>query len=128
MLWSVVYDGKPEAATEVAAAAARLKAQAKERRGRLTVPGDPAILAGLAAKYRSPVGSITLTDRSGTKWVDAGFIEGPVATRKNPDGSISLVSAGPGAIGFEALIGNKDGARTLTVRDSQHEYLYTEVR
>ena len=82
----------------------------------------------LAPRYRSSVGTITLTDKNGTEWVDAGFIEGPVATRKNADGSVSLVSAGPGAIALEALIGSKDGARTLTVRDSQHEYLYTEVR
>jgi hypothetical protein len=58
----------------------------------------------------------------------AGFIEGPVATRKNADGTVSLVSAGGGAIGVDAVIGTKDGARTLTIRDSQHEYLYTEVR
>jgi CubicO group peptidase (beta-lactamase class C family) len=126
-LLEVVYDGKPEAAKEVAAAAARLKAQAKERRQRLTVPGDPAVLAGLAAKYRSSVGTITLTDRNGTKWIDAGFIEGPVATRKNPDGSVSLISVGPGAIGLEALIGKDQGERILTVRDSQHEYIYREV-
>ena len=127
-LLEVAYDGKPEAAQDVAAAALRIKAQAKSRRERLTVPGDPAVLANLASKYRSPVGTITLTDRNGTKWIDAGFVEGPVATRKNPDGSVSLVSAGPGAIGVEALVGTKDGARTLTVRDSQHEYFYTEVR
>ena len=127
-LLEVIYDGKPEAAQEVAAAAARLKAQAKERRQRLTVPGDPAVLAALATQYRSSVGTITLSERNGQKWVDAGFIEGPVATRANPDGTVSLVSAGPGAIALEALIGNKDGARTLTVRDAQHEYVYTEVR
>jgi hypothetical protein len=45
-----------------------------------------------------------------------------------PDGSISIVSAGPGAIGLEALIGTQAGARTLTIRDSQHECVYTEVR
>ena len=81
-LLEVVYDGKPEAAQEIAASASRVKAQAKERRERLTVPGDAAVIASLAAKYRSPVGTITLTDRNGTKWIDAGFIEGPLATRK----------------------------------------------
>jgi hypothetical protein len=86
-------------------------------------------LAGLAAKYRNPeVGTVTLSDRGGVKWIKAGFVEGPVATRKNADGSISLVSAGPGLVGVEALVGNQNGARTLTVRDSQHEYVYTEDR
>lgn len=126
-LMEVVYDGKPEAVRDVAATAARIKAQAVARRGRLTFPGDPAVLAGLASRYTSPgVGSVSIADRDGGKWIKAGFVEGPVATRKNPDGSVSLVSAGPGSIGVEALVGTKDGKRTLSIRDSQHEYLYTE--
>ena len=36
--------------------------------------------------------------------------------------------AGAGGIGVEALVGTQNGARTLTIRDSQHEYVYTEVR
>ena len=128
-LLEVVYDGKPEAAQDVAAAAARVRAQTTARREKLTVPGNPAVLAKLASTYRnSETGALTLRDRNGAKWLDAGFVEGPVATRKNADGSVSLVSAGPGAIGIEMLIGERNGARTLTVQDSQHEYVYTEVR
>ncbi|WP_246623350.1 serine hydrolase domain-containing protein [Sphingomonas colocasiae] len=128
-LLEVVYDGKPEAAQDVAAVAARIKAQAQARRAKLTVPGDPAVLAGLATTYRSQIdGKISFSDRGGAKWMKAGFIEGPVATRKNADGTVSIVSAGGGAIGVEAVVGSKDGARTLTVRDSQHDYVYTEVR
>lgn len=128
-LREVIYDGKPEAAQDVAAAAARIKAQAKSRRERLTVPGDPAVLASLATTYRSPDGAtIALSDRGATKWIKAGFVEGPATTRKNPDGSTSLVTAGGGSISIEALLGNRDGARTLTVRNSQHEYVYTEAR
>ena len=127
-LLEVVYDGKPEAAEEVAVAAARIEAQADAQRARLTVPGDPAVLGNLAATYRNPeVGALTITERDGATWIDAGFIEGPVATRSNADGSVSLVSVGPGAIGVDALIGERDGARTLTIRDSQHEYIYTEA-
>ena len=128
-LMEVVYDGKPQAAEEVATAAARLKLQATARRAKLTIPGDPAVLANLAAKYHDSVvgNTITLTDKNGAKWIKAGFIEGPLATRKNADGSISLVSIGPGGIGVDALIGSKDGQRTLTIHDSQHDYVYTEV-
>ena len=125
----VAYDGKPEATLAIAPAAARLKAGAAAKRARLTVPGDPAVLAGLAARYRSPDGlNMTISDRSGVKWLTAGFIEGPIATRKNSDDSISIVSVGPGSIGVDALVGTKDGKRTLAIRDSQHEYLYTEVK
>jgi CubicO group peptidase (beta-lactamase class C family) len=129
-LLEVAYDGKPEAAQKVANAAAAIKLQAKARRARVTVPGDPAALAGLAPSYRDRElgNTITISSQDGGKWVKAGSIEGPLATRKNADGSISLVSIGPGNIGLDAVIGNKDGLRTLTVRDSQHEYVYTEVR
>jgi hypothetical protein len=129
-LLEVAYDGKPEAAKDVTAAAARMKAQAKARRARLTIPGDSAALAGLAAKYRDPEfgNVITIQDRGGAKWVEAGAIEGPVATRKNADGSVSLVSTSAGAIGLDAVIGQANGVRSLTIRDSQHDYVYTEVR
>lgn len=125
-LLELVYDGKPEAAQQVAVSAAQRKAQASGKRAGLTVPADPAVLAGLASHYRSEIGSITLSDRGGGKWIKAGFIEGPVATRNNADGSVSLVSIGPGAIGVDAMIGMHNGVRTLTVRDSQEEYVYTE--
>ena len=64
-LMEVVYDGKPQAADEVATAAARLELQAKVRRAKLTIPGDPAVLANLAAKYHDSVvgNTITLTDK-----------------------------------------------------------------
>jgi CubicO group peptidase (beta-lactamase class C family) len=127
-LLEVTYDGKPEAVQEVAAAATRLKAQAQAKRQRLTVPGDATVLASLATTYRSPDGAIIrLSDKGGAKWLKAGFIEGPVATRKNADGSVSLVSVGGGSIGVDALVGNQNGRRTLTIRDSQHEYVYTEA-
>jgi CubicO group peptidase (beta-lactamase class C family) len=129
-LLEVVYDGKPEAAREVDNAAKQMKAQLKVKRARLTVPGDPTVLANLAAAYRDPElgNKITLREDGGIKSVKAGFIEGPVATRKNADGTTSLVSIGPGAIGLDAVIGLRNGTRTLTVRDSQHDYVYTEVR
>lgn len=130
-LLEVAYDGKPEAEKEVATAAARMKTQAKARRARLTIPGDAAALAALAAKYRDPEfgNVITISEKGGAKWAEAGAIEGPVATRKNADGSISLITIAPGNIGLDAVIGRAaGGARTLTVRDSQHDYVYTEVR
>ena len=100
-----------------------------DEHGRAQAAAVAPVLAALAPRYRNPeVGTITFSDRGGAKWMKAGFVEGPVATRKNLDGSISIVSAGAGAIGVEALIGSQAGTRTLTIRDSQHEYVYTEVR
>lgn len=129
-LLEVAYDGKPEAAQQVATAAAQLKQMAKARAAKVSVPGDAAVLGALAGRYRdTELGNvITISERDGGKWVHAGSIEGPLGTRKNADGTVSIVSAGPGFIGLDAVVGSKDGARTLTVRDSQHDYVYTEVK
>jgi CubicO group peptidase (beta-lactamase class C family) len=127
-LLEVMYNGQPEAEREVAAAAARTKAQAKARRARLTFPGDASVLANLAGHYSDPeVGQITISERGGQKWIKAGFVEGPIATRTNADGSVSIISAGAGSIGVDALVGKSGGKRTLTISDGQqHQYVYIE--
>ena len=127
-LLEVLYDGQPEAERDVAAAAARIKAQVKARRERLTYPGDGAVLGNLAGHYSDPsVGQITISDKGGQKWIKAGFVEGPIATRKNADGTMSIISVGPGSIGVDALVGTKDGKRTLTINDGQQtQYVYIE--
>jgi hypothetical protein len=58
--------------------------------------------------------------RSGGQTVfDFGEWSSPVATRKNPDGTVSFVTTVPGFTGLEFVAG--DG--TLTLRDAQHEYV-----
>ena len=128
-LLEVIYDGSPEAVQEVTAAATRLKAQARDRRARLTLPGDPAVLANLGVRYNGPEGSsLTIRTIGGRKWIQAGSIKGPLATRKNADGSVSVVSIAPGFIGFDGVVAtDAQNRRTLTMRDSQHAYVYTEV-
>ena len=124
----VVYDGEPEAAAQVAAASARIKAAAGARRARLTVPGDPAVLGNLAARYRNQeVGDLTIRQQDGATWMKAGSIDAPLATRRNPDGTISVATAGPGLIAIDLEVGGTPGKRTLTMRDAQHAYVYTEV-
>src|SRR3546814_9036373 len=121
-LLEVLYDGQPEAARDGGTAAARIRAQAAARPERLIFPGDPAVLAKLARHYRDPeVGQISVGEQGGQKWIKAGFVEGPIATRANPDGSVSIVSVGPGNIGVEALVGTADGKRTLTSNDRSEE-------
>ncbi|WP_297730321.1 serine hydrolase [uncultured Maricaulis sp.] len=127
-LVEVLYDGHPEAMSQVEAAAARLEAQSQVRRQGLDIPGDPAILDNLATRYESPgTGTITVFEQDGETWVEAGSIRAPLATRANPDGTVSIVSVGPGVIHLEAEVGEEDGARTLTARDSQHVYHYVET-
>lgn len=128
-LLEVVYDGKPEAMADVKAAAARYKTQMKAERDTFTIPGDPAVLANLGSTYRNPELGDMIIRRTGQEtWVKAGVVDSPVATRKNADGTHSLVTLAPGLTGFEIVTGDANGRRTLTLRDSQHEYVYTEVK
>jgi len=128
-LLEVVYDGKPEAMADVQVAAARYKANMKAERDTLTLPGDSAVLANLAGVYRNPeLGDMTLRRAGGQTRIKAGVVDSPLVTRKNADGTQSLVTIDPGVFGFELVTGAAKGLRTLTVRDSQHEYIYAEVK
>ena len=50
----------------------------------------------------------------------------PVGTKKNEDGTISFVALDPTLLFFPLVVGSKDGKRTLTARDSQHEFVFVE--
>ncbi|HEX8512535.1 MAG TPA: serine hydrolase domain-containing protein [Allosphingosinicella sp.] len=128
-LLEVVYDGKPEAADNVAAAAAAIKANVVKEREKLVLPPDPQVVAALAPAYaNADLGNIKVTRAAGGR-VRFDFTDwaSHMATRKNDDGTVSLVTIDPSIGGFPFVVGAKDGKRTLTVRDSQHEYVFTEV-
>jgi CubicO group peptidase (beta-lactamase class C family) len=127
-MMEVLYDGKPEAEKDIAAAAVRNKAEVAEFRRRLTVPADPTAVAGLAGKYRNAdLGPLTV-NRAGAK-VNFAFTawDTEVLTHRNTDATTSFLSVTPGIQGLEFVVGSGGGKRTLTVRDSQHEYVFTEV-
>jgi hypothetical protein len=58
---------------------------------------------------------------------DFGEWSSRVASRKNDDGTISMVTIDPTNSGFEFVVGEKTGKRTLTLRDAQHEYIFNET-
>ncbi len=49
-----------------------------------------------------------------------------MASRQNPDGTISFLTTAPGGTGFEFVVGAAGGKRTLVTRDAQHEYVFEE--
>jgi CubicO group peptidase (beta-lactamase class C family) len=127
-LVEVLFDGRPEAEGDLAAQAQRIRAEQQKMRSRLDLPADPAVLSGLAASYRSPeLGRLALVHKGDRAIVDVGEWRSAVATRKNDDGSISLITVDPGYVGFEFVIGQKDGKRALITRDGQHEYFFVEA-
>ena len=58
---------------------------------------------------------------------DFGEWKSAVASRKNDDGTTPFITIDPTNGGFEFVLGEKAGKRTLTIRDGQHEYAFTEV-
>jgi len=127
-LLEVVFDGKPEAAADVAAQAARHKAELAKDRERLVVPADPAQVASLAKRYTSKeLGELAVLNQDGVVTFDFGEWKSTVASRKNDDGTISFITIDPGTDGFEFVVGEKAGKRLLVIRDGQHEYTFTEA-
>ena len=55
----------------------------------------------------------------------AGLPESEVASRREPDGSITFVTVAPGIEGLEFIPGAAGEKKTLITRDAQHEYVFT---
>jgi hypothetical protein len=127
-LLEVVFDGKLEAAGDVAAQAARHKAALAKARERLVVPAAPALVTGLAKRYSSKeLGELAVLNQDGVTIFDFGEWKSTVASRKNDDSTISFITIDPTNDGFEFVVGERAGKRVLIIRDGQHEYIFTEA-
>jgi len=90
------------------------------------VPADRALAAKLAQKYGNPALGAIAVKPEGAKWsFDFGEFASEVASRTNPDGSVSFITIAPGIPWLEFVAGERDGTPTLTIRDGQHEYVFT---
>jgi len=128
-LLEVLFDGKPEADARLAAAGKTFFAQIDADRKLLTVPPDAAAVAQLAPAYRNDaLGPITVRHDGGATVFDFGEWKSAVASRKNPDGTLSFITTVPGMSGIEFVVGAADKGRTLITRDGQHEYVFAEVK
>ena len=111
----------------VAAQAAAYYQELAAERKLLTVPAEADVARELAPRYSHPAGGDIAVTRSGASLsFDFGEWSSEVATRRNPDGTASLVTTVPGLAGLEFVVGRQDGKRTLTLRDAQHEYVLVE--
>jgi CubicO group peptidase (beta-lactamase class C family) len=126
-LLEVLFDGRPEAEAQVAAGARTYFNSLAADRKLLTVPADAGEAGKLGTHYRNDaLGEIAVTREGGATVFDFGEWRSEVASRRNPDGTVSFLTIAPGVAGFEFVVGGGD-ARTLTVRDAQHEYVFGEA-
>jgi len=125
-LLEVLFDGRPEAEAKLNADAKSFYSSLAADRKLLTIPADANETAKLGKHYTNPsLRDIAVSTSGASTIFDFGEWKGEVATRKNPDGTISFITTVPGAMGFEFVVGSGP-KRTLTIRDAQHEYVFEE--
>jgi CubicO group peptidase (beta-lactamase class C family) len=125
-LLEVLFDGRSEADADVAAGAKSFFADLAAERKLITVPAVPADAEKLASHYsNAALGDITVRRTGTTTLFDFGEFKSEMASRHNPDGSVSFVTTNPGVSGFEFVVGTGE-KRSLIVRDAQHEYVFAE--
>jgi CubicO group peptidase (beta-lactamase class C family) len=131
-LVEVLFDGRPEADEDAASRVAELKAGIAAERPKLTIPPDPAVTAKLAKRYtNAALGDIVVTVDGASRAFDFGGWKSPMASRKDLDGTESMVTISPGLtdLAFVVVSDVASGApRLLVVRDMQHEYVFTETK
>ena len=92
------------------------------------MPPDPTLVKQLASRYHSKdLGELAVTNKDGNVTFDFGEWNSLVASRKNDDGSISFITIDPTNEGFEFVMAQREGKRTLVIRDGQHEYVFNEM-
>jgi len=125
-LLEVLFDGRPEADGLLNADAKSFFTALAADRKLMTIPADANASAKLAKHYtNASLGEIAVSTSGSSTVFDFGEWKSQVASRKNPDGTISLITIVPGMIGAEFLVG-AGPKRTLIIRDAQHEYVFEE--
>jgi CubicO group peptidase (beta-lactamase class C family) len=125
-LLEVLFDGRAEADADLLARGKTFFADMAAERKLLTIPADAGESAKLAARYTNPaLGEIAVSRTGGRTVFDFGEWKTEVASRKNPDGTISFITTAPGAQWFPFVVGS-GAKKTLTLRDAQHEYVFDE--
>jgi CubicO group peptidase (beta-lactamase class C family) len=125
-LLEVLFDGHPEADADLAAAGKTFFEEMAAERKLLVVPAGAADAGKLAAHYtNSALGEIAVSHAGAATVFDFGEWKSEVASRHNPDGSVSFITTAPGISGFKFVVGS-GAKRTLIVRDAQHEYVFDE--
>jgi CubicO group peptidase (beta-lactamase class C family) len=125
-LLEVLFDGRHEADAQLNADSKSFYASLAADRRLFTIPADKNEARTLATHYaNSSLGEIGVSTLGDSTIFDFGEWKSEVASRKNPDGTISFITIVPGASGFEFTVGS-GSKKTLTIRDAQHEYVFEE--
>ena len=128
-LLELLFDAEPSAQARVTERSAVLRKQLNDQLERITMPAEDRATTMLAAHYFSDrLGRLDVehsaagTDFRFRHWKSA------VASRRYEDGTTSFTTIAPGFDIFEFTVSQAvDGKRQLTLREAQHEYIFTEL-
>ena len=123
----LLFDGRPEAESMVAAAAAAEPFNFAASGRLLNFPVNPQHAAMLASRYKNEIlGDLQVT-RSGAELVfEFAALKTPMASAVNPNGAIRFVAMRQSpATSF--LAGKSEGKRTLTIREGPTEFVFVEA-
>lgn len=125
----VCFDGNPEAEEDLMAGIRSNEEYYRGTQKDWTVPPEPEPVEQLASKYRSSaLGDIQISHEGEEVIFRFEGWKSRVATKHNPDGTISFVTIDPGIQGFEFVApGTEDKYERLTLRDPQHTYPFEAV-
>lgn len=127
-LLELLYDGKPEAAENIASAARRADEDRVKLRSEVDLRVTPAQAAPYLGSYgNADLGSLTIAFEGDRLMARATSIWSEVALKHNKDGTTSLVMVSPGLFGMNLLVTSRDGKRALVLNDSQHEYVFADA-
>ncbi|MBP1688843.1 MAG: beta-lactamase [Deltaproteobacteria bacterium] len=125
-LLEVLFDGRPEAEALLNADGKTFYLTMAAERKLLAIPAEATESGKLAEHYvNASLGQITVSKSGASTFFDFGEWKSEVASKKNPDGTISFVTIVPGMAGSEFVVG-AGPKRTLIMRDAQHEYVFEE--
>lgn len=126
-LLEVLFDGELEADSMVAAAVAADREQRAASRRSLRYPVDDAHAAMLAPRYTNEhLGELRVRRSDSQVIFDLQPWSAPVGYRTNPDGAVAFVAMVPSSP-FPFIAGKSGERRTLTIRDAQNAYVFTEA-
>jgi hypothetical protein len=124
----VLFDGRLEAQGMIDASVAQNEAAVAKLRAEIELPPNPTIASGLAARYvNDALGEMRVKRQGADVVVDVGEWTSRTATRKNEDGTTTLITIDPTLADFAWVVGSQADRRTLTLRDAQREYVFVEA-
>ncbi len=127
-LLELLFDGRPLADAQVAEAGKSYREHLAAERKRVTLPGDPHILAKLAPRYRHPsLGRLDVRRIGDRTVLDFGEWRSDAATRVDADGSEVVRLVSPGLVGVEYVLGTNASGRTLTITQGAQAYVFEEA-